>query len=207
MSLMCATSSRTRPVEYSNLDFCQALDANMCIRDYSSELSEQLLLKDGTFQPHLMTLWSENLPAMINECPEKSFVAVDEEINKLDNNARDAHFRQDCLKLTRDCATLGLLYKSEAKHERAVKVQKVSHLKAQNTTGANFIKGFMCANHKHVAGRVGELEAAMDEARPLITCQPNSPTQDVINFKAPSCLIVVLLIPPSSKSVQNKNNC
>ncbi|CAK9059815.1 unnamed protein product [Durusdinium trenchii] len=144
-------------------DMIQKSEKRALDGDYSSELSEQLLLKDGTFQPHLMTLWSENLPAMINECPEKSFVAVDEEINKLDNNARDAHFRQDCLKLTRDCATLGLLYKSEAKHERAVKVQKVSHLKAQNTTGANFIKGFMCANHKHVAGRVGELEAAMDE--------------------------------------------
>ena len=132
-------------------------------RDFTAELTEVLVLKDPSFMPHQLDLWTENVEAKAAPV-ESSFQAVDEEINKLDHSAKESAFRQDCLKLTRDCAQLGLLYKSEAQHERALRLQRVTHLKNQNTIGANFIRDFMSHSARRVAGRAGELEAALDEA-------------------------------------------
>ena len=132
-------------------------------RDYNNELSEVLLLKDSSFQPHLLQFWTENM--IVKNVPaEEGFVSVDAEITKLDKNAREASFRQDCLKLTRDCAQLAVLYKTEAKHQRAERLHKVSHLKEQNTLGANYIRQFMSRNTRFLAGRLAEQETAMDEA-------------------------------------------
>ena len=133
-------------------------------RDYNNELQELLTLKDSNFQPHCLQMWTENVCKKAPP-PEVSFQAVDDEISKLDKDARESACRQDVLKLTRDCAQLGMLYKSMVNHEKAVRIQKVTHLKQQNTIGANFIRKFMSLNMKHVAGRLGELEAATDEAR------------------------------------------
>ncbi|CAL1149068.1 unnamed protein product, partial [Cladocopium goreaui] len=130
--------------------------------DYNNELQELLTLKDSNFQPHCLQMWTENVCKKAPP-PEVSFQAVDDEISKLDKDARESAFRQDVLKLTRDCAQLGMLYKSMVNHEKAVRIQKVTHLKQQNTIGANFIRRFMSLNMKHVAGRLGELEAATDE--------------------------------------------
>jgi len=122
-----------------------------------------LTLKNGNFQPHQLQLWTENVEK--KSAPvENSFAAVDTKIEQLDRDARDSAFRQDCLKLTRDCAQLSLLYKQETKHERALRIQRVTHLKEQNVQGANFIRQFMLLNMRHVGGRTGELESAMDEA-------------------------------------------
>ena len=109
-------------------------------------------------------MWTENVTKKAPP-PEVSFQAVDDQISQLDKDARESAFRQDVLKLTRDCAQLGLLYKSMVNHEKAERIQKVTHLKQQNTIGANFIRKFMSLNMKHVAGRIGELESAIDEAR------------------------------------------
>lgn len=133
------------------------------LRDYTTELTEALTLKDANFQPHQLQLWTENVEKKTAEI-ENSFAAVDTKIEQLDRDARDSAFRQDCLKLTRDCAQLSLLYKQETKHERALRIQKVTHLKQQNVQGANFIRQFMSLNMRHVAGRTGELESAIDEA-------------------------------------------
>ncbi|CAL1133840.1 unnamed protein product [Cladocopium goreaui] len=130
--------------------------------DYTAELTEVLTLKNGNFQPHQLQLWTENVEK--KSAPvENSFAAVDTKIEQLDRDARDSAFRQDCLKLTRDCAQLSLLYKQETKHERALRIQRVTHLKEQNVQGANFIRQFMLLNMRHVGGRTGELESAMDE--------------------------------------------
>lgn len=133
-------------------------------RDYTSELIETLTLKDSSFQPHHLHLWNENV-VKIATTVEDSFQAVDNQLVQLDKDARASAFRQDALKLTRDCAQLAQLYQAEAKHERSMRIQKVSHIKAQNQTGANYIKKFMSKNARHVAGRPGELESAADEAR------------------------------------------
>eukprot|EP00438_Fugacium_kawagutii_P008727 Skav234438 [mRNA] locus=scaffold1999:32329:32733:- [translate_table: standard] len=125
---------------------------------------EVLALKDSSFQPHHLQVWNDNVIKKASPV-EDSFQAVDDQLVKLDKDARASAFRQDTLKLTRDCAQLGQLYKAEANHERAVRIQKVSHLKAQNLAGATYIKKFMSKNARHVAGRTGELEAAADEAR------------------------------------------
>lgn len=131
-------------------------------RDYTSELTEVLTLKDPGFQPHHLQFWNDNVIKRASSV-ENSFQAVDDQLVQLDKDARASAFRQDALKLTRDCAQLAQLYQAEAKHERSMRIQKVSHLKAQNVAGANYIKKFMSKNARHVAGRAGELEAAADE--------------------------------------------
>ena len=98
---------------------------------------------------------------------EVSFAAVDDELKQLDSAARESSFKQDCLKLTRDCATLGQIYKQEVNHAKAVRLQKVTHLKQQNLHGADYIQKFMKRNVRHVSGRCGELEAALDEAETI----------------------------------------
>eukprot|EP00438_Fugacium_kawagutii_P036303 Skav214225 [mRNA] locus=scaffold856:87145:101073:+ [translate_table: standard] len=133
-------------------------------QDYTSELMEVLALKDSSFQPHHLQFWTDNVIKKASPV-EDSFQAVDDQLVQLDKDARASAFRQDTLKLTRDCAQLAQLYKAEANHERSMRIQKVSHLKAQNLAGATYIKKFMSKNARHVAGRTGELEAAADEAR------------------------------------------
>ena len=96
--------------------------------------------------------------------PEVSFAAVDSELKQLDSSARESSFKQDCLKLARDCATLAQIYKQEVNHAKAERLQKVTHLKQQNLLGASFIQKHMNLNMKHVSGRLNELEAAIDEA-------------------------------------------
>ena len=98
------------------------------------------------------------------ENEEATFKSVDDEIEKLDRTARASAFQQDCLKLTRDCAQLAQLFKSETQHERAKKLQRVTHLKNQNGIGAAAVSNYMTKNIRFVGGRVGELETAMDEA-------------------------------------------
>lgn len=123
---------------------------------------EAVTLRDPNFQPHHLMFWNENV-TMKAPPTETSFATVDSEIDKLDKNARESAFRQDCLKLARDCAQLAQLYKMDSKHERGVKLQKITHLKQQNAVGADFIQKYMHLNARHVAGRTGELESALDE--------------------------------------------
>ena len=94
-----------------------------------------------------------------------SFQSVDDELKELDSTAKASSFKQDCLKLARDCATLGQIYKQEVNHAKSVRIQKVTHLKQQNLLGADFIQKFMKMNVRHVSGRSGEMESAVDEAR------------------------------------------
>ena len=93
------------------------------VRDYTNELMEAVTLRDPNFQPHHLMFWNENV-TMKAPPTETSFATVDSEIDKLDKNARESAFRQDCLKLARDCAQLAQLYKMDSKHERGVKLQK-----------------------------------------------------------------------------------
>ena len=123
-----------------------------------------LTLKESSFDPHHLQLWTENVTRK-SAPTEVSFQLVDDQIEKLDKDARESAFRQDCLKLTRDCAQLALIYKQVSNHERASRLHKVTHLKQQNTVGADYVRKFMNLNMKHVGGRMGELEAALDEAR------------------------------------------
>ena len=125
-----------------------------------------LTLKESSFEPHHLTLWTENVTKKPAPA-EVSFQLVDDEIDKLDKDARESAFRQDCLKLARDCAQLALIYKQLSNHDWAARLQKVTHLKQQNTVGADYVRKFMALNMKHVGGRSGELEGAMDEARCL----------------------------------------
>lgn len=74
-------------------------------------------------------------------------------------------FDQDCLKLTRDVAQLGLLYREETKNARSQRLQRVLHLKHQNRVGGNTISKFMDMNIRCVGGRPAELEAAAEKAR------------------------------------------
>ena len=110
-------------------------------------------------------MWTENvIKKTCNQSEEATFKSVDAEIEKLDKTARASAFQQDCLKLTRDCAQLAQLFKSETQHERAKKLQKVTHLKNQNAIGAAAVSNYMSKNIRFVGGRVGEIETAMDEA-------------------------------------------
>ena len=136
-------------------------------RDYNSELTEVLTLKDVGFQPHQLQLWCENVLKK-SQPLETGFETMDSQINQLDKDAREAAFLQDTLKLARDCGQLAQLYKAETQHDRAVRLQKVTHLKTQNTVGASFIQHYMTLNVRHVAGRQGELEVALDEAGILV---------------------------------------
>lgn len=155
-------------------------------RDFNHELSDILTLKDGAFQPHTLQLWTENLTK--KSAPvEASFQAVDAEISKLDRDARESAFRQDCLKLTRDCAQLAMILKQEISHEKAVRLQKVTHLKKQNTVGANCVSQFMQLNMRHVGGRTGELEGALDEA----SRQKISKTHATGHFTLHPCLAML----------------
>jgi len=136
------------------------------LRDYHKELTEILTLKDPNFRPCHMDVWAENVSwGVVKEEGAAAFEAVDAELSRLDKHARRAAFDQDSLKLTRDSAQLALLYKAEAKHERAAHLQKVTHIKCQNSIGASIISKFMSRNVRHVSGRIGEIEHAIDEAQ------------------------------------------
>jgi hypothetical protein len=108
---------------------------------------EMLTLKESSFEPHHLTLWTENVTKKPAPA-EVSFQLVDDEIDKLDKDARESAFRQDCLKLARDCAQLALIYKQLSNHDRAARLQKVTHLKQQNTVGADYVRKFMALKHE-----------------------------------------------------------
>eukprot|EP00435_Cladocopium_sp_Y103_P022441 s2836_g5.t1 len=89
---------------------------------------------------------------------------VDDKLDAMSKDARKTPFQQDCLKLTRDVAQLGILYQEEVKSDRSNRLQRVLHLKHQNRVGASVISKFMEMNMHCVAGRPGELETAADKA-------------------------------------------
>ncbi len=138
------------------------------LRDYDKDLMEILTVKDPNFRPCHMDVWAENVAVPVkDEGGATAFEAVDKELQRLDRHARRSAFEQDCLKLTRDSAMLAQLYKSESKHERACQLAKVTHIKNQNGVGASIVSRFMSRNVRHLTGRLGEIEHAIDEAKGL----------------------------------------
>ena len=126
---------------------------------------EILTVKDPNFRPCHTDVWSEHVSrVVVKDEGVSAFAAVDAALCKLDKHARKAAFDQDCLKLTRDSAQLAQLYKCEAKHGRSVHLQKVTHIKSQNSIGAAAISKYMSRNVRHCGGRTTELEHAIDEA-------------------------------------------
>jgi hypothetical protein len=99
-----------------------------------------------------------------SSAPVNQFAVVDDKLESMSKDARKTAFQQDCLKLTRDVAQLGVLYQEQTQSERSNRLQKVLHLKHQNNLGASSISKFMELNMRCVAGRPGELEAAADKA-------------------------------------------
>ena len=101
---------------------------------------------------------------MAAPAPVQQFAEVDDTLDAMQKDARKTAFQQDCLKLTRDVAQLGVLYQEQAKSDRSNRLQRVLHLKHQNQVGASTISKFMEMNMRCVAGKPGELEIAADKA-------------------------------------------
>lgn len=115
-------------------------------RDFTAELTEVLVLKDPSFMPHQLDLWTENVEAKAAPV-ESSFQAVDEEINKLDHSAKESAFRQDCLRL---CPAWAALQKRSATRESAPASacdppQKSEHYRCQLHSGLHLSQRKACS--------------------------------------------------------------
>ena len=124
-------------------------------------MNDILAIKEPGFEVKHTQMWVENAPARKKE--EAAFINVDTTLTKLNTDARKAAWERDRMKLARDVAQLGKLYKATVESERAVRLEKVLHLKHQNTIGASLVSSYMAQNVQHRSGKQGELEVAVDK--------------------------------------------
>lgn len=131
-------------------------------RDYNDEADDVILLKDPAVRPDHLQLWLDHAPAQKKETD--AFVIVDDRLSKLDASARAAAWDRDSMKLAKDVANLGRLYNAEVKSERAIKTNRLLHLRGQNTIGASIVNSYMTERCSFVSGNPGELEIAVEKA-------------------------------------------
>ncbi|CAJ1344536.1 unnamed protein product [Effrenium voratum] len=136
-------------------------DTLLDTRDFHSEANDMLAIKDPAFQPNDLAMWSENAPVIQQEAT--ALKQADETLSKLNKDARKAAWEMDTLRLARDIAQLGKLYAAEVKSERAMRAQKVLHLKNQNTIGASLVSAFMSQGLVHRSGKQAELHRITEQ--------------------------------------------
>ena len=130
-------------------------------RDYNNELNEILDLKDPSFKALHSQLWQEHAPDIKEEI--KAFSSIDSKINELGKEAREAAYQRDRVLLAKDLANVGRLYQLVVKNQRASKMNKILHCKAQNTIGASIVSNWMQENCQFRCGKPGDLDFAVDK--------------------------------------------
>ena len=106
---------------------------------------------------------------------QQQMALVDAQVSVLTKESRQAQWDADKLALARDLAQVGTLYKQHEKNEKGKRLERISHLRSQNTIGAAIVSEFMDNNmavrsgvikdQTNVADRVWCLENYM-----LVTC-------------------------------------
>lgn len=122
-------------------------------------------MKDAAVQVEHLQLWQDHAPSKKKE--SAAFDTVDDRLTKLDASAKQAAWERDSMKLARDIANLGRLYHAEVKSERAIKTNRLLHLRSQNTIGAAIVNSYMQEKCAFVGGNLGELEVAVEKAHSL----------------------------------------
>ena len=84
-------------------------------------------------------------------------VQADEDISKLNADARKVQYDADCLALARDLAQVANLYKEIMKSQQAERQERIVHLRGQNLIGASLVSDFMSNNLAIHSGNPKEL--------------------------------------------------
>ena len=132
------------------------------LRDFHAEINDLLAIRDPKLNPEHTQIWTENMPIVKQQ--DDAICKVDGKLKELSSDARKAAWTADTMKLARDCAALGQLYQRDLKSQRSQRIQKVLHMKNQNTIGASVVSNFMSSSVAHRYGKAGELEAAVGKA-------------------------------------------
>lgn len=114
-------------------------------RDFVPDADQAMELLDPSFQEDDSAIFKEYKPQ--TEDPMKQQLAtIDEQVSVLAQESRKAQYEADTLALARDLAQITSFYKEVDRGERAKRLEKVNHLRAQNTIGAAIVSEYMSNN-------------------------------------------------------------
>ena len=114
-------------------------------RDFVPDANQALELLDPAFQEEDSTIFKEFKPH--TEDPMKQQLAqIDEQVSVLAQESKKAQYEADTLALARDLAQITSFYKEVDRSERSKRLEKVHHLRAQNTIGAAIVSEYMNNN-------------------------------------------------------------
>lgn len=114
------------------------------LRDFQSEMTEILNTKDPEFKPNFTSVWGEH--AKTKKIEDSALEQANNRLEALSADSRKAAYEHDTLLLAKDLATIGKLFGISEKSARAERLKKITHMREQNTMGANIVESFMERN-------------------------------------------------------------
>lgn len=115
------------------------------LRDYITDADAALESLDPAFSPEDTSIFIEHKPLEIDPV-QKQLALVDAQVSVLTKESRQAQWDADKLALARDLAQIGSLYKQHEKNEKGKRLERIGHIRSQNTIGAAIISEYMDNN-------------------------------------------------------------
>ena len=98
---------------------------------------------DPTFHASITTMWTENAPEKEAEDKENQALGdAEKKIQALDQNRCNAAWEANTLKLCRDASMCARVLQAAVSNEKTRRLMKVTHLREQNSIGAQLVTKF-----------------------------------------------------------------
>ena len=130
-----------------------------------TEINEVLTAKDPDFRVKEMSLWGDHCQSRPAAVGDTALEKANSRLESLSADARKAAWEHDCLLLAKDTANIAKLFSACEKSERAERLKKITHMRAENTIGSNIVESFMSKHACHKAGSESDLLTFVDQAQ------------------------------------------
>ena len=124
---------------------------------------EALTAKDPQFQIGEMALWTDHQCESQHTVADSALEKANARLECLSNDARKAAWEHDCLLLAKDTSAIGKVFHSCEKSERAERLKKITHMRAENTLGSTIVEAFMGKHACHKAGPESDVLTLVDQ--------------------------------------------